>query len=218
MAISTRKVFKGFLGFLLLPVTIICIASFISLLTRVRWHAYPYYLFIFGFVSYAPLFILNKKKSFAYVLGHEVLHALASIVFGGQLLSIFVSHSRGSVSTTKENFIVSLIPYCVPFYSLVLALGYITVSIFMDARPLYPLCIFFLGFSLSHHIILTTLYIKMGQSDISSQGIFFSYNIIFLSNVIIITLLMNVFLTKISIIDFWQETLGALRALLYRHY
>ncbi|MBU1863069.1 MAG: hypothetical protein KKH94_05355 [Candidatus Omnitrophica bacterium] len=215
MFIPLQKIVKNSIGILLLPVTIICAVSVVSLLTKIRWYTYPQYLLVAGFFCYIIIFALNKSKSFSYIIGHELLHAASSILFGGKLLSIFVSHSKGSVSTTKGNFIISLIPYCIPFYALLLAIGYFFLSIFVNTRPLLPACIFLLGFTLSQHLVLTIIYANTGQSDITSQGVIFSYTIIILSNSIIITLLLNLFLTKISMALFWQQSIQATKQLFF---
>ena len=213
MRFSIRTLFKNIIGFLLLPITIICVISFFSVLITIKWHLYPTYLFIIGFIVYFFLYVLNKNKSFSYVLGHEISHAIISLLFGGKLLSIFVSHKNGSVSTTKDNFIISLIPYCIPFYAVVLSIIYYVLSIFINTRPLLPLFIFLLGISLSHHCMLTIHYINIGQHDIFSQGSLFSFSIILLLNAITITIIMGFFLKQVPIVSFWQKIIESLKIL-----
>ncbi len=213
MGLNIRILFKNIIGLLLLPITVVCTASFVSVLITVRWHIYPNHLLIIGFIVYLILHFLNKKKSFSYVLGHEISHAVTSIFFGGKLLSIFVSHKNGSVSTTKDNFVISLIPYCVPFYALLLSVFYYGLSIFINTRSFFPFFLFLLGFSLSHHLMLTIHYIKLGQNDISSHGRLFSFSIILLSNVFIIAFILGLFIQQLPFISFLQKSIESSKAL-----
>lgn len=214
MGFSVRTLSKNIIGLLLLPVTAVYIASCISLLITIEWYRYPTYLFIIGFIVYLTLHPLNKSKSFSYVLGHELLHAVTSLLFGGKLLSIFVSHKSGSVSTTKDNFIISLVPYCIPFYAVVLSIIYYGLSILIHTRRLVPWFIFLLGMALSHHYMLTIHYIVIGQKDIASHGKVFSYSMILISNIIVLTFLLGLFLHQVSFASFWQKTIETLTTLL----
>ena len=213
MGISLRTICKNIIGLASLPITAVCILSFFSLIMHVQWLRYPPYLLLIGFTIYLFIYVVSKNKSFAYVLGHEVLHAVASMFFGGKLLSIFISRKNGSVSTTKDNFIISLIPYCIPFYGILLALIYYGLSIVINTRPLIPTFIFLLGMALAHHCILTVEYIKIGQSDIAAHGTVFSLTVIVIANIVLITFLLGLFLEQISFTFFWHKAIHSFKVL-----
>ena len=61
----------------------------------------------------------------AYVLGHELTHALWGLLFGARVSKLRVGTSGGSVTLSKSNVWITLAPYFFPFYTVVVALiGY----------------------------------------------------------------------------------------------
>jgi len=215
--ISIRKIVKSIIGIVGLPLAVIFVISVFYTLKLVRWLEYPNYLLMAGFVLYGIFFSVMKERSFAYVLGHELMHALTSLVFGGRLVSIFVSQRNGSVKTTKDNFVISLSPYCIPFYAVALTLLYYFISIFTKTGPFVPIFVFLLGYSLSHHVFFTMHYLKRGQSDLRNHGILFSFALILSINVLIIIGILNIFMPDIPIDAFWRSVeYGAKKIYLYR--
>ena len=55
----------------------------------------------------------------AYVLGHELTHALWGLLFGARPSDLRVGATGGSVRLTKSNMIITLAPYFFPFYTFV---------------------------------------------------------------------------------------------------
>lgn len=190
-----------------MPLAVVFLVSFFMELKAVSWLRSPNYLLLCGFALYGLFFSLMKERSFAYVLGHELMHALSAHVFGGKLISIFLSQKRGSVKTTKDNFVIALSPYCVPFYAVVLVLGYYLLSLFTPTRPYIPIFIFLLGYALSHHFFFTIHYLKMGQTDVRSHGIFFSFFLIVSINVVIAIGILDLFVPQISNEAFWRTVI-----------
>jgi hypothetical protein len=215
--ISIRKLIKVLIGFFGLPLALIYGISFFYILKDIPWFAYPNFLLIAGFVLYGVFFSVMKERSFAYVLGHELMHALTSMLFGGRLVSIFVSHRNGSVKTTKDNFLISLSPYCVPFYATALTLLYYFMSIFTRTASFVPVFVFLLGYALSHHIFFTIHYLKMGQSDLRNHGVLFSFVLIVILNVLIIIAILNIFVPDVPVQTFWRSVnYGVRKIYLYR--
>ena len=78
----------------------------------------PYYFFAGG-LSYLAIHILFKKPVFAYVIGHELTHALFALLFGGSVKAFHASDRGGRVTITKSNFIITLAPIsfpCIPLW------------------------------------------------------------------------------------------------------
>ncbi len=203
MKVSIKKICKCIIAIVLLPITIIGVISFVSLMGTIKWYTHPAVLLLIGGSVYCVIHVVSAQKSFAYVIGHEAVHAVTSMLLGGKIISFFVSRKQGSVSTTKDNFIISLAPYCVPFYAVVILLCYYGVSIVVNVEPCRPTAIFLLGAALSHHFLLTVHYIKIGQRDITEHGILFSFTIIVLVNIIIVTLLLSIFLSHEAFYLLW---------------
>ncbi len=71
-----------------------------------------------------------------YVFGHELTHALAAWMTGGEVKHFHVSKKGGSVTVSKTNFFVALARYMVPaLYSLILAGMFFAVNYFYPLRP-----------------------------------------------------------------------------------
>ena len=201
------KTLKNIIGLCALPVVIIFVCAFLSFLSKILWFSYPSFLFITGFLFSSLLFFVDKK-SLSYVFAHEAMHAIASLLFVGKLISIFVSQKNGSVRTTKENFIISLVPYCVPFYAMLLLLVYYFLSIVVKTEATIAIYVFLLGATMAHHCVFTVHYLKIGQSDVKDHGTLFSLVLIVLSNICLTVLLLSVFLKGASFDLFWRNTCG----------
>ncbi len=64
----------------------------------------------------------------AYVLGHEMSHALAAWAFGAKVSGFRVGHRAGSVMVSRSNAVIALAPYVVPFYALAAVAGFRLLS------------------------------------------------------------------------------------------
>jgi hypothetical protein len=215
--ISLRNTLKLLIGLAGLPLSVAFMVSFFAEIRAVRWLIFPNYLLLCGFGLYALFFTVMKERSFAYVLGHELMHALSARVFGGRLVSIFISQKKGRVKTTKDNFVIALSPYCVPFYAFILVFAYYLLSIFTPTRSYLPIFIFLLGYALAHHLFFTIHYLKMGQTDVSSHGRIFSFFVIVSINIILSVCVLDLFVPQVSNEKFWGAVLsGARNIYLYR--
>jgi len=208
--LSIRTLIKNSIGFILLPFVVASVVSFVSVLCTIAWFSYPAWLFWLGGAVFLVCNALNKNASFSYILGHEMLHACASLLCGGKLLSIFISHKQGNVLITKDNFIVSLVPYCIPVYATLLMLIYYVLSIVVPTHSFIPLGIFLFGFTLAHHIVLTLWYSAQGQSDIKAHGFIFSGVVIIFVNIVMIVILLSFFMQNRVASFFYTNLIHAL--------
>jgi len=213
-----QKIIKEVIGLVLLPLVVISIAAFFVTLKDISWFRYDNYYFLLGTALYALVFSVTKERSFAYVLGHEVMHALAAMLFGGKLVSIFISEKSGCVRTTKDNFFISLAPYLVPFYATCLTLLYCFISIFARIDRYLAVFIFLLGYSLTHHLFFTIHYLKQGQTDLKKHGIIFGLVLIILLNIAIYVLFIDIFLKAVPTDTFVRTIeIGLKKIYLYKH-
>lgn len=122
----------------------------------------------------------------AYVLGHELTHALWGLVFGARPSDVRVSANGGSVRLTKSNFVITLAPYFFPFYTFVVIVAALVTYAFFRPLPCLPLWMFMIGFTWAFHVLFTIETLQHQQPDIKLYGRFFSWTIIFIANILIV--------------------------------
>ncbi|MDP3804909.1 MAG: hypothetical protein Q8Q87_05105, partial [Candidatus Omnitrophota bacterium] len=161
--------------------------------------------FLWGIGSYVILHLLFYKPTYLYVLGHEAVHAGIAWIFGGKIKSFKVSGEGGSVSTDKTNVIVELSPYFVPIYAIIISIIYFVIasSYSIDGA----IFIFLIGFALAFHMISTIEVMKIRQPDIIKSGYFFSIVMVYVLNVVVISLIFGMLFSSFSVkkflIDSW---------------
>lgn len=135
--------------------------------------------------------LLERLFLYFYVLGHELTHALFVYVCGGKVGGIHVTADGGYVMTNKSNFLIALSPYFLPFWSVVIVTLSSALSIFYSDIPHHDHALYFLiGFSWTFHLLWTLWMILREQPDLKENGVFFSLVVIYLANVIVISILL----------------------------
>ena len=185
------KILKTILAFLMLPLVLVAVYELIKLFLdfaiKSNMAIAPFWI---GVIVYFLFQVIFFKPMRTYVFGHELTHAITGLLSGAQIKKIKVSKGGGSVTLTKDNILISLSPYFIPFYSLIIIIIYLTLGWFIDTKPLYPYYLFLSGISLSFHFALTFYAISIGQEDLKTHGVFFSFVFICLINCIIISLIL----------------------------
>ncbi len=118
----------------------------------------------------------------AYVLGHELTHALWGLLFGARPSDVRVGAEGGSVRLSKTNVVITLAPYFFPFYTFVVILSALVTSAFFRPLPFLPLWMFMIGFTWAFHILFTLETLTQRQPDVKTYGRIFSWTVIFLVN------------------------------------
>ena len=139
-----------------------------------------------GIAAFALSWAVLPRPARAYVLGHELTHALWSLAFGGLPSSLKVGAEGGSVKLTKTNMLITLAPYFFPFYTFVVIVAALVTYVFMRPLPLLPLWIFAIGFTWSFHVLFTLQTLTERQPDVRLYGRIFSWTFIFLANAAIV--------------------------------
>lgn len=122
----------------------------------------------------------------AYVLGHELTHALWGLAFGARPSDLRVAATGGSVRLTKTNLLITLAPYFFPFYTFVVIVVALITYAFIRPLPCLPLWMFLVGFTWSFHVLFTLETLTQRQPDVKLYGRIFSWVFIFLVNILII--------------------------------
>jgi hypothetical protein len=156
-----------------------------------------------GFAAYFPIHFVFRRLIVLHVFGHELTHALWSMLFGGRIEEIYVSRSKGGFTTyTRGNFLVTLAPYFFPLYAVFFLI--LRLIVMTAARPYIDGLI---GFSLSFHIVLTAYSLRMRQPDLARAGVFFSISFIYLMNCIVIGTIFAI-ATGGEPVAFWRDGAG----------
>ncbi len=176
------------LGILTGVVSIVAGVGFTAALGRLltvapsEWLSGARLYWLAGFSAYIPVHILFRRLIVIHIFGHEITHALWSVLFGGKVQEIYVSRSQGGFSSyTRGNFLVTLAPYFFPLYSIMF------LAVWALAAPVFkPWLVAAVGFTTSFHILLTLYSLKLGQSDIRKSGFFPALTFVYAMNCIVL--------------------------------
>jgi hypothetical protein len=143
-------------------------------------------LFTLGLLIYPFLHFMVLKPTFIYTLGHEMTHIIWSIPFGASIKDVRIRRTGGFVNLSKTNSLIRLAPYFFPLFTVLTAMSALIVN------PVYlPVVFLLVGATLSHHLISTFETLSVGQPDIKKTGAIFSLPIIFISNLVVVVLILN---------------------------
>lgn len=200
-----KRVAKLFLGIISFP---ICIAVSISLyeqLIHAKILSYNQKYFIFGIIAYLITHVAFFKPEYLYILGHELMHVIATWISRGRVTSFKVSSSGGAVTTTKSNFFIALAPYFFPFYTVVVAVVFFVIALVIKRELPYSSLLFLVGFTLTFHIILTIDFLKTKQSDFLHAGYLLSICLVYVVNLIVIVLICSLFFGEVDFMEFLKS-------------
>ncbi|MDH4164505.1 MAG: hypothetical protein OEW15_17725 [Nitrospirota bacterium] len=153
------------------------------------------YWFFGGFLAYILVHVLFRKPILAYVVGHELTHALFAVLFGGSVRSFHASEKGGQVQITKSNFIITLAPYFFPLYTFIALAGF-WICRAGGWKGLEPPFVLIAGAAFAFHVVLTFIFLQTDQNDIREHGAFFSYPLILLFNIILTALIIRLLLAR----------------------
>jgi hypothetical protein len=136
--------------------------------------------FIGGFVAFIPFwFMWLKNVTFYSTFEHEFTHLIVGLLFFKKPVHFEVTrHEGGLTGMYGGNFIITLAPYFLPTFGLLLMPLYLVIS---DEFQLYFLAIF--GIIISYHIFSTIEEFSFQQPDIYSTGKVFSIIFLIFTNI-----------------------------------
>ncbi len=138
-----------------------------------------------GIALWAVVWIFLPPLTRTYVLGHELTHALWTMLFGGKASGLKVTERGGSVRVSKNNAWITLSPYFFPLYTFIVALVWLLCAWLVPAvKPYSPLFVFWIGMTWSFHLTFTLRFLAYNQPDVREHGRLFSYALIYALNVL----------------------------------
>lgn len=215
------KAIRWLLGVLALPVCVGYSLSFYDHLLGARRIGGPEISLLLGITAYLAFHLLLGAPTRAYVLGHELTHATAAWISGGQVKGMKVGAKKGSVITNKITAFIALAPYLIPVYAILVALAYGITGLFTDVRPWIQGFFFGLGAALAFHLVFTVEALKQKQSDLEVLGPLLSLAVIFWANVTLVLGVMNLVVPEIQFSAYLADGFSRSRDLyvtLYRQF
>lgn len=196
--VPTRWV-KSVIALFLLPIAWVLTQTFFNAFAKATvhedfWATMEFWFFSLGVVIWLVAFFMLPRPVTYYVFGHEATHALWVWMMGGRVSEFRVSAQGGHILASKINTWIALAPYFFPIYSLLVIVVYGVAGVFWDMTPFLPVLFMLIGATWAFHITFTLWMIPRGQSDLQYGGMFFSLMIIYLLNLV----LLSVFLVAAS--------------------
>ena len=224
---SVKTAKTWFASLILFPVAVISLFTMVEMFFRANhklhfWRTDEFLFFILGAGTWAAAFWCGWRPIRSYVFADEFTHLVIAKLFGGKIYDWRVSEEGGYVETNKSNTWITLGPYLVPFYTLLVLVGFGSVGLFVDMSKTQVLHIadwtvpyrwvwllyWLIGFTWGHHLTFTVQTIHVEQGDLTRNGEFFSLMLIFIINLALIGALFVAALPGVGVNDFggvWLE-------------
>ena len=201
-----KLLIKFLAGILSVPIAFAVSISFYNNVILIKELAGSLNFFLWGIAAYVVIHLLFYKPTYLYVLGHEAVHAGMAWIFGGKIKGFKVSGEGGSVATDKSNFVIELGPYFVPIYAIIITAVYFVISSSYNING--RTFVFLIGFALAFHLISTIEIMKIRQPDIVKSGYFFSIMLVYVLNIVVISVIFGLLFPSFSIQKFFVDTWG----------
>lgn len=201
-----KRAWKSWFAWIVLfPAAVVSLFTLVELLFRATklahfWRTDEFIFFVVGSLAWAAASWFGWRPVKSYVLAHELTHLLVARAFGGRIFDWQVTEEGGYVETNKSNTWITLGPYLVPFYTVLVLLGFGVAGLFTDITAWRSLDLggwvlsyrwiwllyWLVGFTWSFHLTFTIQTVHREQGDLTRNGEFFSIMLIFLINLVII--------------------------------
>jgi hypothetical protein len=135
-----------------------------------------------GYFLWLGMWFFLPRPVKAYVVAHELTHALWGLLCGARVSNLRVSGSGGSVQVSKTNVVITLAPYFFPLYTILVILVRFILGCVVHPVPYPMLWLFLVGLTWGFHVTFTVQSLLISQPDIQEYGRLFSYALIYLFN------------------------------------
>lgn len=160
-------------------------------LTFLSNHLIFFIIGVIVMVSWHVSGVGRQKFLYLYVVGHELTHMLFIKLYRGTIIDHHFSSNGGYVVTDKSNTLIALAPYMVPFWMLCL-LPFFSLSLWVPlANEWHYLMLIFTGMTWTFHFIWTMWMIPSDQPDLRENDTFFSLIVIYLANILLLSLMIS---------------------------
>ncbi len=194
-----KRLLRWVVASLLLPLCWVTTWTFLSHFSRATleqgfWQSAEFWYFATGALVMGGWLWSGLCQTFflyLYVWGHEMTHAVFVWLFRGRVTAFHVSAEGGYITTNKTNMVIALSPYFVPFWSVVVALGYGMLRVFADLERGWDFALYAaMGLTWTFHMVWTLWMIPRDQPDLRENGTFLSLVVIYLANLVVLVALL----------------------------
>jgi hypothetical protein len=211
LTVPTKWV-KFIFAIFLLPICVVVTQTFFTAFARATvtqrlWAGEEFWFFSLGALLWLIAFFGLPRPILIYVFGHELTHALWVWLMGGRVSRFRVSPDGGHVVTTKANFWIALAPYFFPIYSILTIAIYGGLSLSLNMQPYGRLLYAAIGATWAFHFTFTFWMIPKNQTDLTDQGTFFSLVVIYLMNLLLLSVMLILASRQITFESFGADLL-----------
>ena len=204
---------KFVIALFLLPLCAIFTQTFFTAFGRATvaqrlWAAEEFWFFSLGAILWLIAFFGLPRPILLYVFGHELTHALWVWLMGGRVTRFHVGSEGGHIIASRTNFWIALAPYFFPLYSLLAIASYGALSLFINMQPYGRLLYGVIGVTWAFHFTFTCWMIPKNQTDLSDHGTFFSLVVIYLMNLLLLSVMLVLASPQITFAGFGSDLLS----------
>jgi hypothetical protein len=211
LTVPTRWV-KFIFAIFLLPVCAVLTQTFFTAFARATvtqrlWAAEEFWFFSLGAILWIIAFFGLPRPVVLYVFGHELTHAIWVWLMGGRVSRFRFSRDGGHIVTDRNNFLIALAPYFFPLYSILTIAVYGLLSLFYNVQPYGRLLYAIIGVTWAFHFTFTCWMIPKKQTDLIDHGTFFSLVVIYLANLLLLSVMLVLAARQITFLDLGKDLL-----------
>jgi len=201
---------KFIFALFLLPLCAVLSQTFFTSFARATvaerlWAGEEFWFFSLGVVLWLIAFFGLPRPIVLYVFGHELTHALWVWLMGGRVSHFRVGRDGGHILTDKNNFLIALAPYFFPLYSILVLALYGGLSLFVNVQPYGRLLYALVGVTWAFHFTFTCWMIPKNQSDLRDNGTIFSLVVIYLTNLLLLGVMLIIASPNITFASFGTD-------------
>ena len=201
---------KFIVGLFLLPVCVVLTQTFFTVFARATiaqrlWAGQEFWFFSLGALLWLIAFIGLPRPVLLYIFGHELTHAVWIWLMGGRVSRFRVGRDGGHVVTDRTNFWIALAPYFFPLYSILTIAIFGALSIFYNTQPYGRLLYAVIGATWAFHLTFTCWMIPKNQTDLRDHGTLFSLVVIYLMNLVLLSVMLIIASPHISFASFGAD-------------
>jgi len=205
-----KRFVKLLVGLFLLPVAWVLTQTFFMAFARTTirnqfWITEEFWFFSLGVILWLVAFFGLPRPIWLYVFGHELTHAIWVMLMGGRVHRFQVTRQGGHILADRTNTWIALAPYFFPLYSLLAIIVYGICGIFWDVAPYRWILYMVIGVTWAFHLTFTVWMITKGQPDLYYGGTFFSLVVIYILNLILLSIMLVLAAPEITWLSFLRE-------------
>ena len=194
----------------LLPLCAALTQTFFTIFARATvsqrlWAGEAFWFFSLGALLWLIAFFGLPRPVILYVFGHELTHALWVWLMGGRVSRFRIGPEGGHIVTDRTNFWIALAPYIFPLYSVLAIAVFGLLSFFYNMQPYGRLLYAIIGATWAFHFTFTSWMIPKKQTDLSDHGTFFSLVVIYLMNLLLLSVMLILASPQITFANFGAD-------------